>query len=555
MRNGLRAVFFWIALTMMFRSSSCPLFAILRSHAHITNIRRMNSAISATQFQGKSWLPVFSAALAASCFALSLSIPVASAQSDRPATPTLTDAELVWDTRALDVAEARRIVGESGRLAGYVDRVIDRAGRYSVNPRLIVLLAEESATLGSLDGLDSTAANERLDHFIGALSHMFETGRSRHEGGLVRTRARAQALADQSYGARALAATFLAGDVEARELTGRWRSRYGPKAQTVVDIEMDKAAPALFLRLPWLAGQAGWSFNGVHTTSGGCNPTPCASPQSSIDFSRGWPTWGTSTITAPVHAAHGGTVTVFSSCNVRVTNVNGWATNYYHLANVAVANGATVVTGQRLADYADNSAQALCQGGSSTGPHTHVTLLASGAQVAIDQSEFSGWRINAATVTRDYDSDCGRMNLTRDGFTACAYVGSSPTSWAMHTLPTGHPSSKLCDLDIDGSGTVEPDRDGVLLLRYLFGLRGNALIAGINQTGAARTLPATIEGYIASKDYDLDRSGATLTLHDGAIAQRAMMGVTSSAVASGLGPLGTLLNGAAGVAAYVAGCR
>lgn len=470
------------------------------------------------------------------------------------AAAALTDAELVWDTRVLDVAEARRIVAQSAKLAPWVDRVIDRAGRYSVNPRLLALLADESDLLGNLDGLDSTAAGERLNQFVGAVSHMFETGRSQQDGGIARTRARVLALAGQSFGARAVAATFLAGDGDARKLSERWRTRYGAP-QVAVEAESEKAAPALFLRLPWLAGQSGWSFNGVHTTSGSCNPTPCASPQSSIDFSRGWPQWTTSTTNAPVHAAHGGTVTVYSSCNVRVTNANGWATNYYHLSNVAVSNGATVVTGQRLADYADNQAQALCQGGSSTGPHTHVTLLASGAQVAIDQSEFSGWRINATTVTADYDSNCTRMNLTRDGITACAYNGSSPTSWAMHTLPAGHPSSKICDLDIDGSGTVEPDRDGVLLLRYLFGMRGNALIAGINQAGAARTQPATIESYIASKDYDLDRSGSTLTLHDGTIAQRAMRGVTSSAVASGVGPLGTLLNGASGVAAYVAGCR
>ena len=177
---------------------------------------------------------------------------------------------------------------------------------------------------------------------------------------------------------------------------------------------------------------------------------------------------------------------------------------------MAVSNGATVVTGQRLADYADTQAQALCQGGSSTGPHTHVTLLAGGAQVAIDQSEFSGWRINATNVTRDYDSNCAVMNLTRDGITACATTAPAPPAGRC-TLPAGHPSSKICDLDIDGSGTVEPDRDGVLLLRYMFGMRGNALIAGVDQIGAARTLPATIESYIASKDYDLDRSGNTLT--------------------------------------------
>ena len=249
--------------------------------------------------------------LAAALLALGLAAPfaVVHGQAGTAIPAALTDAELVWDARVLDVAEGRRIIEQSPKLAPFVDRVIDRAGRYSVNPRLIALLADESNMLGDLDALDAAKAGEKLDHFIGALSHMFETGRSQQDGGNARTRARALALAAQSFGARAVAATFLAGDADARKLSARWRARYGAP-QVAVEAESEKAAPALFLRLPWLAGQAGWSFNGVHTTSGSCNPTPCASPQSSIDFSRGWPVWGTSTTNAPVHAAHGGTVDV-----------------------------------------------------------------------------------------------------------------------------------------------------------------------------------------------------------------------------------------------------
>ena len=175
------------------------------------------------------------------------------------AAAALTDAELVWDTRVLYVADARRIVAQSPKLAPWVDRVIDRAGRYSVNPRLLALLADESDLLGNLDGLDSTAAGERLDQFVGAVSHMFETGRSQQDGGIARTRARVLALAGQSFGARAVAATFLAGDGEARKLSERWRTRYGAP-QVAVEAESEKAAPALFLRLPWLAGQSGWRF-------------------------------------------------------------------------------------------------------------------------------------------------------------------------------------------------------------------------------------------------------------------------------------------------------
>ena len=77
-------------------------------------------------------------------------------------------------------------------------------------------------------------------------------------------------------------------------------------AAVAVEAESEKGR-ARPLPAPFVAGGAkrAWSFNGVHTTSRqSCNPTPCASPQSSIDFSRSWPVWGTSTTNAPVHAAH-----------------------------------------------------------------------------------------------------------------------------------------------------------------------------------------------------------------------------------------------------------
>ncbi len=52
--------------------------------------------------------------------------------------------------------------------------------------------------------------------------------------------------------------------------------------------------------------------------------------------------------------------------------------------------------------------------------------------------------------------------------------------------------------DIDGNGQVDAFTDGVLLLRYLFGLRGPALIAGTSAPGATRISPMAIESYIQS---------------------------------------------------------
>ena len=51
-------------------------------------------------------------------------------------------------------------------------------------------------------------------------------------------------------------------------------------------------------------------------------------------------------------------------------------------------------------------------------------------------------------------------------------------------------------LDVDGDNLVTSQTDGVILLRYLLGLRGNALTAGIIGIGPRPT--GQIETYIQS---------------------------------------------------------
>lgn len=53
-------------------------------------------------------------------------------------------------------------------------------------------------------------------------------------------------------------------------------------------------------------------------------------------------------------------------------------------------------------------------------------------------------------------------------------------------------------LDIDGDGQVRPLTDGLLIVRYLLGLRGTALIAGAVASGAPRGTTSLIEAYLAS---------------------------------------------------------
>ena len=52
--------------------------------------------------------------------------------------------------------------------------------------------------------------------------------------------------------------------------------------------------------------------------------------------------------------------------------------------------------------------------------------------------------------------------------------------------------------DIDQSGSVDALTDGLILLRYFFGLRGESLISNVISNNATRTSAADIEAYIES---------------------------------------------------------
>lgn len=53
-------------------------------------------------------------------------------------------------------------------------------------------------------------------------------------------------------------------------------------------------------------------------------------------------------------------------------------------------------------------------------------------------------------------------------------------------------------LNAGGSNYMDALTDSLMLIRYLFGLRGPALVAGAIGTGATRTTAVQIEAYIQS---------------------------------------------------------
>jgi hypothetical protein len=88
-----------------------------------------------------------------------------------------------------------------------------------------------------------------------------------------------------------------------------------------------------------------------------------------------------------------------------------------------------------------------------------------------------------------------------------SFVKSARTlpAWAVCALSTLcalllplTPAHAGCSMDIDADGQILATTDGLLMTRYLLGIRGPALTAGALGAAAARTAPAAIEAYIAA---------------------------------------------------------
>ena len=88
-----------------------------------------------------------------------------------------------------------------------------------------------------------------------------------------------------------------------------------------------------------------------------------------------------------------------------------------------------------------------------------------------------------------------QMRLTPDGSRVVLF-GDKESDETFELFVTGISLA----MDIDGNGIVDALTDGLLLIRWQFGLRGAALIAGAVAADATRTSVAQIEGYLTRLD-------------------------------------------------------
>jgi hypothetical protein len=100
------------------------------------------------------------------------------------------------------------------------------------------------------------------------------------------------------------------------------------------------------------------------------------------------------------------------------------------------------------------------------------------------------------------------------GLTGASLVASAVS--ASSTLSTAEIESEIATVlsisDIDADGNVDALTDGLLLLRYLFGLSGDALVNSAISTEATRTSATAIEAYIAQYIPNSSNNSATVSI-------------------------------------------
>ncbi len=112
------------------------------------------------------------------------------------------------------------------------------------------------------------------------------------------------------------------------------------------------------------------------------------------------------------------------------------------------------------------------------------------------------------------------------------YHNSGSLSWALTAPPL---VSTTCRIDANGDRSLDAATDGVLILRYLLGMRGDALTVGLTLTGN-RTNGADIALFLSAQNLDvrgLSPAATALSTRDGIVIVRHIQSLSSTALLAG----------------------
>jgi len=108
-------------------------------------------------------------------------------------------------------------------------------------------------------------------------------------------------------------------------------------------------------------------------------------------------------------------------------------------------------------------------------------------------------------------------------------VTSATANAALPAVAARQPATCALDVD-DNGGAISSFTDGVLALRWMLGMSGNALTGGALGVGAQRTGAAAIATHLDAQRLDIDGDSSVDAATDGLLLLRALLGLSGNAV-------------------------
>ncbi|MBK7470670.1 MAG: Ig-like domain-containing protein [Betaproteobacteria bacterium] len=168
-----------------------------------------------------------------------------------------------------------------------------------------------------------------------------------------------------------------------------------------------------------------------------------------------------------------------------------------------VVNGGGVVTGGGI----------NCPGACTAAPPPGSQVLLSAA--AGTSTVFTGWLGGGCT-----------------GVVACSVSIDVAKTVSATFAPSGTLPARV---DVDLNGQYDALTDGVMILRYLFGMSGSALTGGAIGAGAFRADPAAVSSFLGNiaPQLDIDGNGRADSLTDGLMVVRYLFGLRGASLIQG----------------------
>lgn len=191
---------------------------------------------------------------------------------------------------------------------------------------------------------------------------------------------------------------------------------------------------------------------------------------------------------------------------------------------------------------------------------TGTTVLAQ--QLAVQElgrrltgDEFADLLATTGDVINDGDDEQDNVRNTGLDFPRVNLLAMAESILTLAGADSVTPEARI-SLDVDGNGIADALTDQVLIVRHLFGFRGDVLIEGVVDPLGTRTTAAEIEAFLSqakSTMLDVDENGVADALTDGMLIARFLFGFTGQALIEGAVDPGGNRTSAAEIEAFLQG--